>query len=190
MAASGEVRHNVTETIRPDVDMGVAGKRVGTARQRYRQIIFSVNQDLQHQVYRMEKPYHTDEARTCIFSSESKDNKQNPGNEIEQSAVETSGSEEHIRLADVQKVSETISQHDNQLTHCIERDEVLGREQNTTTHKPRIVVNREARKRRPRYGRSYLHHTRCNSCQGLAPYQNKVKVSSKHAMGLREQMSE
>jgi len=90
------------------------------------------------------------------------------GNEVEQSAVEMTGSEEHVCLADIHNVREHDMQHNKRLTHCIDQYNLLGHEQDTTVHESCIVANREAR--RQQVGRSDFHHTRCNPCEGITPH--------------------
>ena len=57
------------------------------------------------ETYRMEKPNPIDEMDTSFFGSEKATiTNRYAGNEVEQSAVETTGSKEHVCLADVHKV--------------------------------------------------------------------------------------
>ena len=109
------------------------------------------------------------------------DHKRCTGNKIEQSAAEITGAEEHIRLADIHKVSEYITPHNKHRTHLIDQYKFLELEQNQRVHESNLMVNHEQR-RRQRDGRSNFHRTRCNPYQGLTPTQNKAKVRSKQTM--------
>ena len=128
---------------------------------------------------------HRQDAYVLLQIEKSNNDKGSPGNEIEQSAVERTDGEEHIRLADIQNVREHITQYNIHLTRRIDRYEILGHAQNTTVYGPSIVANCEARGRRQQNGRSYFHYPRCNPHQELTPDQNEAKVCSKQDMGTR-----
>jgi len=100
------------------------------------------------ETYHMEKPNPIDEMRTLFFRLETATiTNRCAGNEVEQSVVETTGSEEHVRLADIHNVREHDMQHNKRLTHCIDQYNLLRHEQDTTVHESCIVANHEARRR-------------------------------------------
>ena len=62
----------------------------------------------ENETYRMEKSNYIDKMHKSLFGSE-RGTITNlcAGNELEQGTVETTGSEEHVRLADIHKVRKT-----------------------------------------------------------------------------------